>query len=176
MKSGDDRWTQEFIWNSKVSIYKCEWIEKSRLEIEKETSSIQLQRTWKRVYPILLSNSIKQIQSIPEALLIQRTGHSPRSQSRKLYPISCFQQVFTFLFTLGEKHCSNGLFQSCSEDSKGKMINWLYFSWFLGASHWLIKKTLEACHFSHMILVKRKGIILYLGASFGVPSCGCEFL
>lgn len=111
------RWIQEFIWRSNVSTYKCEWIKKWNRDRER-TGFTQSQRTSKIIFLTLLPNSIKQIQSTLEVLLILRTIHSLKSQIKKALTYLVSKVLGTSVYLKLKKHCSNGLFQSCPEESE----------------------------------------------------------
>lgn len=106
MKSGDDRGEFKNLFGAAKSAYINESESKSRIEIGKETGFIQLQRTGKIIFHILLPNSIKQIQSTLKALLILGTIHSPRSQIKKALTYLLLSIVqSTSVYTNLEKHC-----------------------------------------------------------------------
>lgn len=96
------RWIQEFIWSSQVSIHKCEWIKKQNRDRE---------RNWFHSVAKNMKDSIsyspsKFHQTNPKYL---GTIHSPRSQIKKALTYLLLVQSTSVYINL-EKHWSNGLF------------------------------------------------------------------
>lgn len=163
MKLGDDRGEFKNLFGAAKSAYINGSESKGRIEIRKGTGFIQLQRTWKIIFPILLPNSIKQIQSILKTLLILGTIHSPRSQIKKVLTYLLLSIVqSTSVYSQLEKHWAMASF---SFVLKNQRIRWSIS--FISSHFWehhvgWFKKKLKLYHFSHMILIKREDIFSIL--------------